>query len=182
MCLDGFLWNLPRSIAALLNQHRSKLAAPTQLNQSLKHTETIIQDNILASCKIASIRRSNPTILPLRLSNSCSPISRGRSLPSTNLITNMMPLNAQHVVWYSLPYGCGLRGQYIHSGHVQWLCQIDIGSSRQIVHPETKNAAMFALNAAIISRTCQNLSRKAGGAFLVKRRQLMMTSNLLLDM
>ena len=60
----------------------------------------------------------------------------------------------QHAVWYSLPNGCGLRGQKIHPGHVHLLCQMDMLSSRNITHAVTKRLANFLFQALIICLTC----------------------------
>ena len=88
-----------------------------------------------------------------------------------------MPDDPQHAVWYSFPKGWGLRGQNTHPGQVHRLCQMDIDSSRQITHAATKIFAMWAFQAAIISRTCQYLSRNVGGFDDVNRNADVIAAN-----
>jgi hypothetical protein len=62
----------------------------------------------------------------------------GRFLPSTSSMAYIMPLKPQQREWYSLPIGWGFLGTNIHPGHVHWLVQTDILSSRQLTHPGLK--------------------------------------------
>ena len=120
------------------------------------------------------MRRSSPTVFPC--CENCVKIWGGVSFPSTNSKSKRIPVSPQQMVWYSFPKGCGFRGQNTQPGHVHLEVQMDIDSSRQTIH-DMNTAAMLSLQALIISRTSQNLSRNAGGLGLQRRRCERRSSN-----